>query len=233
MKKKSLIFLLTAMMLIMGTSSFAVYYPDVDYTDPFSYGIYAVDEFDDTYGCSILNGFPDGTFKPYNYLTREQVAKMFVEYIGIYSPDYDATNYVYFADMDPSRWSYHYILYLSSIQIVNGYPDHTFAPDYIITRAEFARMLDNLQTYISGDFNWYLSDMYHIDFHCDYYDIDGHWARDSIEIMQTALGIDYEAHVDMFWPDYYVTRIDAAYMLHRVIYSNVYIYGYTPYSYYY
>ena len=53
----------------------------------------------------IVNGFPDGTFKPDEKVTREQFAKLLVETLKIT----DYTTNVEFEDVEESRWSKDYI----------------------------------------------------------------------------------------------------------------------------
>jgi hypothetical protein len=88
-----------------------------------------------------LVGYPDGTFKPHNPITRAESAR-------IISSAYDLTGTnADFTDVSQAHWAIDYINALASNQIVVGYPDHTFRPNNSITRAEFsvlfARVLDD------------------------------------------------------------------------------------------
>lgn len=226
MKAKLVSLMLAFVMIFSGTISFGQYFSDVDYSDPISEGITGVKDFDYAHGTSIINGFPDGTFRPYDLLTREQVAKMFVEYIG-YSPNnYNPAYYQYFYDMDTSRWSYDHVLRLSSLDIINGYPDYTFGPDKYITRAEFTKMLNHLQIHFFDNWHWYSGLYYNSDIY--YGDIDYHWAADHIITMSAVYDVDYYSYTNMFYPDVPINRQEAAYMLYRTIVSNEHIFGIVP-----
>ena len=46
-----------------------------------------------------------------------------------------------FSDLDKENWAYPQIMQLATDNIVVGYPDGTFKPNELITRAEFASMV--------------------------------------------------------------------------------------------
>lgn len=49
-------------------------------------------------------------------------------------------SYAFYSDMDDTHWAYKQIKTLSDSGILVGYPDGTFQPDEMVTRAEFASM---------------------------------------------------------------------------------------------
>lgn len=225
MKKKLLSLLLVFSMILPGTISLA--YWDVDYSDPISEGIDFIDRFDEAYNSDILSGFPDGSFRPYDFLTREQVAKIFTVYIG-YSPNnYYPMQYNPFWDIDSYRWSYYHILDLASIGIINGYPDGSFGPDGYITRGELAQMLYSLQFHFTKDANWYYD--YYWNPNINYVDLDYHWAEHPIWVMSCVVDTDFFWDTyETFYPDEPVTRIEAAYMIGKTIYFNHVYFDYYP-----
>ena len=96
-------------------------------------------------GQPLATGYPDGTYKPGNDITRAQVARMLYRYSG--SPDVSGFPAHGFGDVplwveDPVRW-------LAADPdgagplppLISGFPDGTFKPDDPITRAQFTRML--------------------------------------------------------------------------------------------
>jgi len=46
-----------------------------------------------------------------------------------------------FTDLTPNHWAVNQIVYLSGIQVINGYPDKSFRPEEKVTRAQLAVML--------------------------------------------------------------------------------------------
>lgn len=87
----------------------------------------------------ITKGFGDGTFRPLNPVTREQVAAFIVRALGEDpAPDLcqDASPFV---DVPPESWSCGYIARISQLGITKGTGDGTtFEPLRPVTRAEAA-----------------------------------------------------------------------------------------------
>jgi hypothetical protein len=85
----------------------------------------------------IINGYPNGTFAPNQYITREEIAYILYKFfgpIGLNSAPADA--YIFFPDVLADRWSANAINTLAYFQFVKGYPDGTFRPANNATRAE-------------------------------------------------------------------------------------------------
>ena len=83
----------------------------------------------------VINGYPDGTFRPERPVTRAEFAKMVTSAFSI-----DEGKNVNFKDID-GHWARSAILKLAGAGIVDGYPDGTFKPDAHINRAEAVSML--------------------------------------------------------------------------------------------
>jgi len=83
----------------------------------------------------IIAGYPDGTFKPENPVTRAEFAKMVARAFAI-----RPTGEPRFRDIK-NNWAKAYITALTEAGIVSGYPDGTFKPERHITRAEMVTML--------------------------------------------------------------------------------------------
>jgi len=62
-----------------------------------------------------------------------------------------------FDDLPPTHWAYRYIMYLVGRGVLNGVSDTQFAPDFNVTREQFARMLvmalDIYDSSATTDFN--------------------------------------------------------------------------------
>ncbi|MFY9471391.1 MAG: S-layer homology domain-containing protein, partial [Bacillota bacterium] len=90
----------------------------------------------------IISGYPDGTFKPDNLVTRAEFAKMIVCMLGLESAAESLKGEaVPFADVDADHWAAGYINVAQMMGIVNGYEDGTFRPEGNITYAEALKMV--------------------------------------------------------------------------------------------
>jgi hypothetical protein len=85
----------------------------------------------------VIKGYPDGTYKPDNIVTRAEMAVIVVSALGL--ADY-ATGTAKFSDM-AGHWSNPYVAYATSLGVISGYPDGTFKPDKTVSYDEAATML--------------------------------------------------------------------------------------------
>ena len=88
----------------------------------------------------IINGYPDGTFRPDGEVTRAEFAKM----VANYAPKVTETKEVSFSDVKEGDWYYEAVTYMAANGYINGYPDSTFKPDDKISRAEVCTILTNI-----------------------------------------------------------------------------------------
>ena len=95
------------------------YYEDVDFM--------ALHEF--------MNGFPDGTFRPQDLLTREQVAVIFARVWGADVSNNDVAPY---DDVTPGRYSSGAIQWLKDTGLTLGTGGNKFSPKGTLTRQELA-----------------------------------------------------------------------------------------------
>lgn len=93
-------------------------------------------------GLGLLNGYPDGSFRPENPITRAEFAKVIVYALGLKdAADMLSGVPVGFPDVPANHWATGYISIASSQLIVNGYPDGTFRPEANVTYAEAVTMI--------------------------------------------------------------------------------------------
>jgi len=85
----------------------------------------------------VINGYPDGTFRPNNTLKRAELAKIVVLSSNI--PSVAARNC--FPDLDPSQWYAEYVCAAKASGLVQGYFDGTFKPSRDISRAEAIKIM--------------------------------------------------------------------------------------------
>ena len=80
----------------------------------------------------VISGYPDGSFKPSNNVTRAEFAKMITAFAGG-----EASGAVMnFADVAESDWYYEYILKAFCGGLVNGISDTEFMPNRQISRQD-------------------------------------------------------------------------------------------------
>lgn len=90
----------------------------------------------------MIAGYPDGTFRPENTITREEFSVMLADCLGYEEVDEEAGAYI-FTDISDS-FALEQIIYLAQKGILNGYGDGTFRPGGIINRGEAASILFSL-----------------------------------------------------------------------------------------
>lgn len=89
----------------------------------------------------IIKGFPDGTFRPAEAVTRAEAARVMVLAKGL-QPVKDGPPT--FSDVFPDYWAYGEIEAATKAGLFKGYPDGSFSPDSTISRAEAITLLLNL-----------------------------------------------------------------------------------------
>jgi hypothetical protein len=93
-------------------------------------------------GLGIISGYPDGTFKPNNNITRAEFTVIASRFLR--DTDEDSFKKNIFNDVDESHWAYEYINKAYSLGIIKGYNDNTFKPDNEISYQEAITILLNV-----------------------------------------------------------------------------------------
>lgn len=94
----------------------------------------------------IVNGYPDGSFKPDSEVSRAEALKILLEASGLSDFSPLTTN---FTDVNSIKdWFAPYSAYAKSIGLVNGYSDGSFRGNNPITRAEVCKLLVYLLNYL-------------------------------------------------------------------------------------
>ena len=83
----------------------------------------------------IINGYPDGTFRPDNTITRAEFASILSKFVEVTGEE------VSFSDVS-GHWAESVIADIAAAGWINGYEDGTFRPDGLITRAEAVKILN-------------------------------------------------------------------------------------------
>ena len=87
----------------------------------------------------IVEGYPDGTFRPNEPITRAEFAAIASRFSKA-----SLTVRSSFSDVEPSYWAYDEISLAEQLGWVNGYPDGTFRPKQDITRAETMTLVNRM-----------------------------------------------------------------------------------------
>ena len=88
---------------------------------------------------NIINGYPDGGFKPNKAVTRAEFCSMINKVLGS-----NGTANISFTDILHGDWYYNDILKAVAASYTAGYSDNTFRPNNPITRQEAAVMISRI-----------------------------------------------------------------------------------------
>jgi hypothetical protein len=89
----------------------------------------------------IIQGYPDGKFKPEGNITRAEASTLLVRTFASGDSKVPAATGQIFKDVSLKHWAVKYVNQASKIGVVKGYPDKTFKPAANITRAEGLAMI--------------------------------------------------------------------------------------------
>ncbi len=156
---------------------------------------------------AYVQGYPDGTVRPENNITRAETATMFYRLLTPEYRDRVFTAQNDFSDVAKAAWFNKAVSSMANGEFILGYPDGTFMGDKSITRAEFVtvlvRFLDAPET-ADNPFS----------------DVAGHWAEDYIIAAVAAGWVD--GYPDgSFKPDTPITRAEAMKIINTVLHRGV------------
>lgn len=91
---------------------------------------------------SVINGYPDGTFKALNNITRAEVCTVVTKAMNPGAEKMrDAKDSEYRDVTSAHAWAANYINYATAMGVINGYTDNTFKPSANVTYNELSAML--------------------------------------------------------------------------------------------
>lgn len=82
----------------------------------------------------IMQGYPDGTLRPLNRVTRAEFAAFLARTLtrANFTPPASSATPPIFSDLPLEHWAYQVVEYVSAQGLMNGFPDGTFRPnDYV------------------------------------------------------------------------------------------------------
>ncbi len=152
---------------------------------------------------AYIKGYPDGTVRPENNITREEITTIFYRILKdeYRNSIYKDTNS--FPDVEKSRWSNVEISTIQNAKIINGYEDGLFRPEQYITRAEFSKIASLIEG-VTEETEYAFSD------------IKGHWAE---KYIKSAISKGWIAGYEdgTFKPDQFITRAEAMTIVNRML----------------
>lgn len=91
----------------------------------------------------VLNGYPDGTFKPRLPVNRAELLKIIIEAHDKYGKHVTFLNTApyCFSDVPREEWFAQYVCYAKQQGWVNGYQDGSFKPAQTVSKAEAIKMM--------------------------------------------------------------------------------------------
>lgn len=108
----------------------------------------------------VISGYPDGTFRPSETLTRGQFCKLVIQLAGWENALSSVQNQTLFDDVPPSHWASSYINLACQKNLVSGYGNGTFGPEDPVTSAQASKILLELLGYSAADVGSFYPDDY-------------------------------------------------------------------------
>ena len=158
---------------------------------------------------NLMKGYSDGTFRPNQPMTREEVAALFNNITDDGTAAFLSSK---FKDITSDRWSALAIESVARKNIISGYGDETYKPEKYMSRQEFAVVADNYIHYLG----YTTEDPTALD-SIAYGDqkFVAPWAQDAVREL-AYLGFTNYAPGTLFNPEKYVTRAEAAEIAYRM-----------------
>ena len=152
---------------------------------------------------AYIKGYPNGSFKPTDTITRAEAATIFYRLLTDSTRKAYTTTYNAFKDVPATAWYNTAVSTMAKLGIVNGGADGYFRPNDPITRAEIAAMIARCDgAYYTGT-STVFSDTY------------GHWAAGYIDRAYELGWIN--GYGTTYAPDRYISRAETVAVLNRVL----------------
>jgi len=153
----------------------------------------------------VVSGYPDGTYKPENNITRAEFANLIVKALELDVVEYNNE----FNDINAADWYADVVATAYANGIIDGYPEGTFLPNKEISRLEMAAMLSKaLDVEINDNYYPMAAQAFG-----DYSDIAS-WGKDHmVKVYQEGLMVGMDG---VFNPTGTTTRAQAATAIYRL-----------------
>lgn len=150
---------------------------------------------------AVINGYPDGSFKPDQAVTRAELAKMIGKALN-----YQPVNGAKFPDID-GHWAEPYINALGERKVMHSFNDGDFQPERAVNRAQLTTFIARVLNLAKPE------EKFGDDWSASFLDVPtDHWAFRYIEL-SNKFGLLPPEYKAQFHPDQSVTRAEAAWMI--------------------
>jgi len=92
------------------------------------------------YNVGLIGGYPDGTFRPDDAITRAEFSKIAAQFAELSNSDKAS-----FKDVTKDHWAYLFINAAADAGWIKGYPDGTYRPETIISRSETVTLINRMR----------------------------------------------------------------------------------------
>lgn len=192
--KPLVILLVTVMILgLLPTAAFAASFKDVE-------GHWAQQQIETWLQKGLAGGYPDGTFRPNQPVTRAEFVTFVNRAFGIKAAGGEEV----FSDVPASAWFFAEVTAAKNAGYISGYPDGTFQPNNPISRQEAAVIVAKLLG-LKGSGGQF----------ADHQDI-APWAREAVEAVRAA-GIMGGYPDGTFRPTNSITRAETVVTLQKAL----------------
>lgn len=149
----------------------------------------------------VIDGYPDGTFKPDQAVTRAELAKILGKALN-----YQPVNGTKFPDTN-GHWAESYINALGEQKVMNSFSDGNFQPEKAVNRAQLTTFIARILNLAKPE------EKFGEDWSASFVDVPkDHWAFRYIEL-SNKFGLLPPEYQTQFHPDQAVTRAEAAWMI--------------------
>lgn len=149
----------------------------------------------------VVNGYPDGTFKPDQAVTRAELAKMLSKALG-----YQPVSGSKFPDIG-GHWAASYMNAMAEHKVMNSFNDGNFQPERAVNRAQITTFIARILNLAKPE------EKFGRDWSASFIDVpNDHWAFRYIEL-SNKFGLLPPEYQTEFHPDQAVTRAEAAWMI--------------------
>lgn len=179
---------------------------------------------------AYIAGYPDGTFRPGQAVTRAEMAAMLYRVQAATNRTEHAVSY---KDIDTLGWAGKGIEQLTASGLMSGYPDGSFRPGRSITRAEMAAIVarwaleskmsqgadidvEEANAYTSANVSANTNTSASSNAVTFFADAIDHWSESNIRLAAEA-GYMVGTTGGQFRPDQYLTRAEAVTVINRVL----------------
>ncbi|MEX2460523.1 MAG: S-layer homology domain-containing protein [Paenibacillaceae bacterium] len=158
----------------------------------------------------FIKGYPDGSFKPNNSITRAEFMALVNRSSG-----FTEQAQISFSDVKSSNWAYVEIAKGVKAGYIKGYPDGTIGANKTISRQEVAVIVNRLLNLAAADSPSSFADGSKI----------GLWAKDAVDAAVSAGILNGYAADNTFKPANPITRAESVVTLDRAMEPKVVVYN--------